>query len=104
MIFSRKGKKNNSGFTLVEMVVVLVILGILASAAVYGIISYINMTRYNNNQENAETIYQSAQASLNHMSENGTLEGWAKSLTEGLGTPDGYDSDNPAGFETSDNI
>ncbi|MBO4610388.1 MAG: type II secretion system protein [Lachnospiraceae bacterium] len=103
-MFSRKGKKNNSGFTLVEMVVVLVILGILASAAVYGIISYINMTRYNNNQENAETIYQSAQASLNHMSENGTLEGWAKSLTEGLGTPDGYDSDNPAGFETSDNI
>ena len=104
MMFSRKGKKNNSGFTLVEMIVVLVVLGILASAAVYGIISYINLTRYNNNQKNAETIYQSAQASLNHMSENGTLEDWAKALTEGLGTPDEYDSNNPAGAETSDNI
>ncbi|MBO6008461.1 MAG: type II secretion system protein [Lachnospiraceae bacterium] len=103
-MFFRRGKKNNSGFTLVEMIVVLVVLGILASAAVYGIISYINLTRYNNNQKNAETIYQSAQASLNHMSENGTLENWAKSLTEGLGTPDGYDSNNPAGAETSDNI
>ncbi|MBO4883200.1 MAG: type II secretion system protein [Lachnospiraceae bacterium] len=104
MIFSRKGKKNNTGFTLVEMIVVLVILGILASVAVYGIISYINLTRYNNNQKNAETIYQSAQTSLNHMSGSGTLEDWAKALTEGLGTPDGYDSNNPAGAETSDNI
>ena len=104
MMFSRKGKKNNAGFTLVEMIVVLVVLGILASAAVYSIISYINLTRYNNNQENAETIYQSAQASLNHMSENGTLEGWAKKLTEGLGTPDEFDSNNPAASETSDNI
>ncbi len=104
MMFSRKGKKNNSGFTLVEMIVVLVILGILASAAVYGVISYINLTRYNNNQENAETIYQSVQASLNHMSENGTLEDWAKKLTEGLGTPDEYDNDNPAASETADNI
>lgn len=104
MIFSTKGKKNNSGFTLVEMIVVLIVLGILASAAVYGIISYINLTRYNNNQENAETIYQSAQASLNRMSENGTLEEWSKALTEGLGTPDGYDSNNPAASETADNI
>ena len=104
MILSGKRKQNNAGFTLVEMIVVLIVLGILASAAVYGIISYINLTRYNTNQENAESVYQSVQASLNHMSENGTLESWAKNLSETIGTADEYDSNNPAASETSDNI
>ncbi len=75
MTFRRDIKQNkNSGFTLVEMIVVLVILGILASVAVYSIINYINMTRYNSNQQNAISIFQSAHSSLNHMSEAGTLD------------------------------
>ena len=70
MTLCRDRKQNkNSGFTLVEMIVVLVILGILASVAVYSIINYINMTRYNSNQQNAISIFQSAHSSLNHMSE-----------------------------------
>ena len=115
MILSRKGKQNNAGFTLVEMIVVLVILGILASAAVYGISAYIDMTRYNNNQQNAKTIYQSAQSGLNHMSENGTLEGWVIDLigeqgtigtagSEGIGTIDGFDTSNPEDTGFADNI
>ena len=104
MILFGKRKQNNAGFTLVEMIVVLIVLGILASAAVYSVISYINLTRYNNNKENAESVYQSVQASLNHMSENGTLENWAKSLSETVGTSDEYDFNNPAASETSDNI
>ena len=114
MIFSKNGKKNNAGFTLVEMIVVLVILGILASAAVYGIAAYIDMTRYNNNQENAETIYQAAQATLNHMSENGTLEDWTKDIIgplgvngsgePGIGTPDPFDPNNGEISNTTDNI
>ncbi len=103
---SWNGKKNkNSGFTLVEMIVVLIILGILASAAVYGISAYINMTRYNSNMENAESIYQSAQSTLNHMSENGTLEAWTEKLlgeegirgtgAAGIGTPSEYELNNP---------
>ncbi len=105
MTLCRDRKQNkNSGFTLVEMIVVLVILGILASVAVYSIINYINMTRYNSNQQNAISIFQSAHSSLNHMSEAGTLEEWCKDIipqknSEGLwvtgyGTPDKYDSTN----------
>lgn len=108
MRYTRRNIKynTNAGFTLVEMIVVLVILGILASVAVYSIIGYINRTRYNNNQQNAESIYQSAQATLNHMSENGTINDWAKSLIgskgmtgadgseNGIGVPDGYNPSN----------
>ena len=95
----------NAGFTLVEMIVVLIILGILASIAVYGISAYIDMTRYNSNMENAESIYQSAQSTLNHMSENGTLDAWAEKILgekgikgdgdAGIGTPSQYEIDNP---------
>lgn len=115
MIFKDKSSKKNtnSGFTLVEMIVVLVILGILASAAVFGIIAYIDMTRYNNNQRTAETIYQSAQASLNHMSENGTVDAWCRNLIgpmgltgegdNGTGTEDPSQSENPELFDTKFN-
>ncbi|MBO4907823.1 MAG: type II secretion system protein [Lachnospiraceae bacterium] len=100
MIFrEHDSKKNiNAGFTLVEMIVVLVILGILASAAVYSIMAYIDMTRYNNNQRTAETIYQSAQASLNHMSENGSLDDWCRDL---IG-PKGMSDEDGAGIGTED--
>ena len=102
----RNGKMNkNAGFTLVEMIVVLIILGILASIAVYGISAYIDMTRYNSNMENAESIYQSAQSTLNHMSENGTLDAWAEKILgekgikgdgdAGIGTPSQYEIGNP---------
>ncbi|MBP1586658.1 MAG: prepilin-type N-terminal cleavage/methylation domain-containing protein, partial [Lachnospiraceae bacterium] len=115
MTFRRDRKQNkNSGFTLVEMIVVLVILGILASVAVYSIINYINMTRYNNNQQNAISIFQSAHSSLNHMSEAGTLEDWCKDVIGekgltgsgdiGIGTPDGYDASNTVAGGPIDNM
>ncbi|MCR5740248.1 MAG: type II secretion system GspH family protein [Lachnospiraceae bacterium] len=56
------------------MIVVILILAILASAAVYGISAYIDLTRYNNNQENAISIFQSAQLAVNHMEASGTAE------------------------------
>ena len=115
MIFRRNGKQNkNSGFTLVEMIVVLVILGILASVAVYSIINYINLTRYNNNQQNAISIFQVAHSSLNHMSEAGTLEDWCKDVIgpkgltgtgdNGIGTPYEFDSTNTVAGGPVDNM
>ena len=115
MTLCRDRKQNkNSGFTLVEMIVVLVILGILASVAVYSIINYINLTRYNSNQQNAISIFQSAHSSLNHMSEAGTLEAWCKDIigekgltgsgNTGIGTPDGYDASNTVAGGPIDNM
>ena len=95
--FTSKQNKN-SGFTLVEMIVVLVILGILASAAVYGISGYIDMTRFNNNEQNALSVFQSAQAAVNHKEEAGTSEDFALEIIS-IGTMDEYNSSNPGALD-----
>ena len=97
---SRSKFNNNLGFTLVELIVVLVILGILASAAVYGISGYIDMTRFRNNEQNALSVFQSAQAAVNHMEQAGTAEKWSQDLIS-FGTPDEYNYLNPG---VNDNI
>jgi len=92
------GKKNNAGFTLVEMIVVLIVLGILASVAVYGISAYIDMTRFNKNEENAASIFQSAQLAVNHMEAAGTAEEFALKVlatdTDTINTSSPFDPNN----------
>ena len=43
-----KKKKNRKGFSLVELIVVLVIMAILAAALVPSLIGYIRQTKYSN--------------------------------------------------------
>ncbi len=92
---NRKKSNNNSGLTLVELLIVLIVLGLLASAAVYGVIGYINKTRFDKNNANAVSIYQSAESALTHMSENGTLDEWVKNLVADSNALDPYNTANP---------
>ena len=92
-------KHSNSGYTLVELIVVLVILGILASAAVFGISGYIDMTRFNRNQDNSLSIFQAAQAEINHLESSGTSEEFIN-LIMTQGTPNEYNSSNSDGNDT----
>jgi len=100
MIPSNAKQSNNKGFTLIEMIVVIVILGILASAAVYGISGYIDLTRFNGNEENALSVFQSAQNAINHMEASGSSEQLIADIIAS-GTPDEYD---PFNYETNDHI
>ena len=68
-----KKKKNRKGFSLVELIVVLVIMAILAAALVPTLIGYIRQTKYSNVQNEAascvsaaQTIASSAYADPNH--------------------------------------
>lgn len=58
-----KKKKNRKGFSLVELIVVLVIMAILAAALVPSLIGYIRQTKYSNVQNEAAS---SAYADPNH--------------------------------------
>ncbi|MCR5598048.1 MAG: prepilin-type N-terminal cleavage/methylation domain-containing protein, partial [Lachnospiraceae bacterium] len=82
--------RNEKGFTLVELIVVLVVIAIVSSAAVFSVIGYIDKSRFNKNEQNAQSVYQAAQAAVNHMKQNGEAEEWVKKVLLVKGTPDPY--------------
>ena len=80
----RKKAYGNKGFTLVELIVVLIVMCILASVAVLSIVGYIDRSRYNKNEQNAQSIYQAAQQAINRYAYTGKilpahLPNWLKS-------------------------
>lgn len=54
--FKAKLKKNNKGFSLVELIVVIVILAILIGVTIGGIYQYVNKSRTNTDVNNASSI------------------------------------------------
>lgn len=51
-----KGKKDNKGFTLVELIVVIVILAILVGVTIGGVYGYVNKSRINTDINNASAL------------------------------------------------
>ena len=70
------GRRFRRGFTLVELVVVLVIIAILAAIGVGSAVGYINKSRFDENSQGAITVYQAAQTALTQMETNGTIDKW----------------------------
>lgn len=56
MIEARKENSNNEGFTLVELIVVIVILAILIGVTIGGVYGYVNKARVNTDINNASAI------------------------------------------------
>lgn len=73
----RSGKRHH-GFTLVELIVVIAILAILAAAGVFVAVGYINRSRFDQNSQNAITVYQTAQTALAHKVDDGTIHKWVE--------------------------
>ena len=67
-------RRNGRGITLVELIVVLVILGILASAGIGASVGYAKRAIIEQNQSNAETIYQAAQTALQQLNKSGGIQ------------------------------
>jgi len=65
--------KNARGITLVELIVVLTILVILAGGGIFAATGYARRSIIEQNQSNAETIYQSAQAALQQLQKAGGI-------------------------------
>lgn len=91
-------KSNKKGFTLVELVVVLMILAILLGAATFGLYSYTRYAKFKNYNEDAQTIYVAAQEALTHYKASGQLTDYAAQVkTSALKTSDAknYNKINP---------
>ena len=75
-----KKKKNRKGFSLVELIVVLVIMAILAAALVPSLMGYIKKTKQQNVNSEAQSVVQAAQ----------TIASGAYASADGKYTVDGY--------------
>lgn len=69
-------RRSRRGFTLVELIVVLMIIAILAAIGVSSIVGYIKKSRFDKNEQYAITIYQTAQNIVSQKVSNGTIEDW----------------------------
>ncbi len=69
----KAGRNSQGGYTLVELIVVIVILLILAGATVFGITRWLSFTDFKRQNEYAQTIFVAAQNQLTEYSENGRL-------------------------------
>ena len=77
---------------MVELIVVLAILSILSSVAVFSIIGYIDRSRFDNNEQNAQSIYQAVQTALGRKKNAGDVEDWIKNILMKKGQQDPCDT------------
>ena len=92
------------GFTLVELMVVLVILAILAGLAGAGLIAYTRLARFEHNEANARTVFQTAQIALTRKDTGGDMDDFLKQLAangtqNGHFTAEGLQAQYPTGAE-----
>ena len=83
MVQCNKNIKNKKkGFTLVELMVVLAITAILAALVGGGLIAYTRLARFEKNEANARTLFQTAQISLTRMETAGELDAFRRQAME----------------------
>lgn len=75
-------KKNKKGFTLMEMIVVIVIIGILMAILVPGLIKWVNRAKDKQLQANARTAYLAVQGELLERLEKQTLKEAVTTITQ----------------------
>lgn len=74
MVHCNKKTRKSSGFTMVELMVVLAIMAILAALVGGGLIAYIRLARFEKNEANARTLFQTAQIALTRKDTAGELD------------------------------
>ena len=66
--------RTSRGFTMVELMVVLLILGILAALAGAGLTAYVRLARFEHNESGARTVFQTAQIALTRKDTSGEMD------------------------------
>lgn len=91
--YNKNIKNKKKGFTLVELMVVLAITAILAVLVGGGLIAYTRLARFEKNEANARTLFQTAQISLTRMETAGELDAFRQQVMEEGSTGDHFQND-----------
>lgn len=91
--YNKNIKNKKEGFTLVELMVVLAITAILAVLVGGGLIAYTRLARFEKNEANARTLFQTAQISLTRMEAAGELDAFRRQVMEEGDTGDHFQND-----------
>ena len=91
--YNKNTKNKKKGFTLVELMVVLAITAILAVLVGGGLIAYTRLARFEKNEANARTLFQTAQISLTRMETAGELDAFRRQVMEEGDTGDHFQND-----------
>lgn len=91
--YNKNIKNKKKGFTLVELMVVLAITAILAVLVGGGLIAYTRLARFEKNEANARTLFQTAQISLTRMETAGELDAFRRQVMEEGDTGDYFQND-----------
>lgn len=91
--YNKNIKNKKKGFTLVELMVVLAITAILAALVGGGLIAYTRLARFEKNEANARTLFQTAQISLTRMETAGELDAFRRQVIEEGDTGDHFQND-----------
>lgn len=91
--YNKNTKSKKKGFTLVELMVALAITAILAALVGGGLIAYTRLARFEKNEANARTLFQTAQISLTRMETAGELDAFRRQVMEEGSTGDHFQND-----------
>lgn len=91
--YNKNIKNKKKGFTLVELMVVLAITAILAVLVGGGLIAYTRLARFEKNEANARTLFQTAQISLTRMETAGELDAFRRQVMEEGSTGEHFQND-----------
>ncbi|MBO5610370.1 MAG: type II secretion system protein [Eubacterium sp.] len=101
-----KAKKNNDkGFTLVELIVVLMLIAILASITIFGGLAWQDWVRFNHEEATAQDIFFAAQNQLIELDSSGAIDNKVKDiLKSGTNYDPKYILASPFDYEALEDI